>query len=71
MSFNALLLDGWSVVRSVIIFYKLNFHAPIGAFVLYSRTLPVLLQRWCSTCLVCVHTLTPREDRERPKSGIF
>ena len=21
-------------------------------------TLPVLLQRWCSTCLVCVHTLT-------------
>ena len=31
-------------------------------------TLPVLLQRWCSTCPVCVHTLTPRE---RPQSGIF
>ena len=27
--------------------------------------LPVLLQRWCSTCLVCVHTLTPRENRVR------
>ena len=34
-------------------------------------TLPVLLQRWFSTCLVCVHTLTPRENRERPESGIF
>ena len=34
-------------------------------------TLPVLLQRWCSTCLVCVHTLTPRENREGPESGIF
>ena len=29
-------------------------------------TLPVLLQRWCSTCLVFVHTLTPSENRERP-----
>ena len=28
-------------------------------------TLPVLLQRWFSTCLVCVHTLTPRENRVR------
>ena len=26
-------------------------------------TLPVLLQRWFSTCLVCVHTLTPKEYR--------
>ena len=34
-------------------------------------TLPVLLQRWCSTCLMCVHTLTQRENRERPESGIF
>ena len=34
-------------------------------------TLPVLLQRWCSTCLVSVHTLTPRENRERPESRIF
>ena len=34
-------------------------------------TLPVLLQRWCSTCPVCVHTLTPRENRERTESGIF
>ena len=34
-------------------------------------TLPVLLQRWFSTCLVCVHTLTPKENRERPESGIF
>ena len=30
-------------------------------------TLPVLLQRWFSTCLVCVHTLTPRENREKPE----
>ena len=28
-------------------------------------TLSVLLQRWFSTCLVCVHTLTPREYRVR------
>ena len=34
-------------------------------------TLRVLLQRWFSTCLVCVHTLTPRENRESPESGIF
>ena len=34
-------------------------------------TLQGLLQRWCSTCLVCVHTLTPRENREREESGIF
>ena len=26
-------------------------------------TLPVVLQRWCSTCLVCVHKLRPRENR--------
>ena len=30
-------------------------------------TLPVLLQRWFSTYLVCVHTLTPRENGERPE----
>ena len=34
-------------------------------------TLPVLLHRWFSTCLVCVHTLTPRENRERPESKII
>ena len=34
-------------------------------------TLPVLLQRWFSTCLVCVHTLTPRKHIERPESGTF
>ena len=28
-------------------------------------TLPVLLQRWCSSCLACVHTLTSRENRVR------
>ena len=27
-------------------------------------TLPVLLQRWFASCLVCVHTLTPRQNRE-------
>ena len=37
----------------------------------YSWTLPVLLQRRCSTCLVCVDTLTPKEKRERPEFGIF
>ena len=34
-------------------------------------TLPVLLQRWWSTCLVCVHTLTPRENRDLPESRIL
>ena len=34
-------------------------------------TLPVLLQRWFSTCLVCVHTLTPRENRERQSPEYF
>ena len=34
-------------------------------------TLSVLLERWCSTCLVCVHTLTPRENRERQEFGIY
>ena len=34
-------------------------------------TLPVLLQCWCFSLLVCVQTLTPRENRERPESGIF
>ena len=28
-------------------------------------TLPILLQRGFSTCLVCVHTLAPRENRAR------
>ena len=38
----------------------------------FFSTLPVLLQRWCSTCPVCVHTLTPRENRESPEySKIF
>ena len=37
----------------------------------FFSTLPVLLQRWCSTCLVCVHTLTPRENRLRQESGIY
>ena len=37
----------------------------------FFSTLRVLLQRWFSTCLVCVHTRTPRENRERPESGIF
>ena len=40
-------------------------------FMFFFWTLPVLMQRWFSTCLVCVHTLTPRENRERPESGIF
>ena len=38
---------------------------------LFFWTLPVLLQRLCFTCLLCVHTLTPSENRERPESGIF
>ena len=29
--------------------------------------MPVLLQRGCSICPVIVHTLTPRENRERPR----
>ena len=29
--------------------------------------LPVLLQRWCSTCLVCVHTLTLREKQRKAR----
>ena len=38
---------------------------------LFFWTLPVLLQRWFSTCLVCVHSLTTRENRERPESEIW
>ena len=34
-------------------------------------TLPVPLQRWCSTCLVCVHTLTLRENRENRVRNIL
>ena len=34
-------------------------------------TLPILLQRWFSTCLVCAHTLTPRENRERQSPEHF
>ena len=34
-------------------------------------TLPVLLQRWFSTCLVRVHTLIPRENRERLESEMY
>ena len=30
-------------------------------------TLPVLLQRWCSTCLVCLHTLTPRGKQRKAR----
>ena len=37
-------------------------------------TLPVLLQRWCSTCHLVVQArrpvYTPRKNRERPESGI-
>ena len=49
--------------RVFIVFYLIFFR--------FFETLPVLLQRWCSTCLVCVHTLPQRENRERPESGIF
>ena len=34
---------------------------PLNFVILW--TLPVLLQRWFSTCLVYVHTLRPRENR--------
>ena len=34
-------------------------------------TLPVLLQRWCSTCLVCVHTLTLRETEKGQSPEYF
>ena len=37
----------------------------------FLKMLWFLLQPWCSTCLVCVHTLTPSENRERQESGIF
>ena len=30
---------------------------------LFFWTLPVLQQRWFSSCLLCVHKLTPRENR--------
>ena len=33
-------------------------------------TLQFLLQRWCLTCL-CVHTLTPRRNREGPEFGKY
>ena len=34
-------------------------------------TLPVLLQHWFSTCLVCVHTLTTRENRDSQSPEYF
>ena len=37
----------------------------------FSELCQVLLQRWCSTCLVCVHTLTLRGSRERLESGKY
>ena len=30
-------------------------------------TLSVLLQRWCSTWLVCVHTLTPKKKQRKAR----
>ena len=34
-------------------------------FLWFFLTLPVLQQRWFSTCLLCVHKLKPRENRVR------
>ena len=34
-------------------------------------TLPVLLQRWFSTCLMCVHTLIPRESEKGQSPEYF
>ena len=44
-----------------------------SVFISYNTgcSLNIVLQRWCSACLVCVHTPTRRENRERPESGIF
>ena len=47
-----------------VIYRSLNIVFFPENFVIFSE-LPVLLQLWCSTCLVCVHTLTPRENRVR------
>ena len=57
------------IIRSASTGCSLNIVFFLKIFWLF-WTLPVLLQRWCSTCLVCVHTLTPRENRERPEMGI-
>ena len=35
-----------------------------------SLNIVCFLQRWCLTCH-CVHSLTPRGNRERPESGIY
>ena len=43
------------------IFFSLNFF-DFTELCLFCRS---------AGCLVCVHTLTPRENRERPESGIF
>ena len=41
-------------------------------FVIFLNSAIVLLQRWCSTSLCWgVHTLIPRENRERSESGFF
>ena len=52
--------DGTGCSLNIVFFLKMFF-----------VTLQVLLlQRLCLTCH-CVHTLTPRGNRERPESGIY
>ena len=51
------------------VFYKYCVFSKKKLWFFWTR--PALLQRWFSTCLVCSHTLTPRENRERPESRIF
>ena len=65
--FNYLDLRKFGLKRCVLSLSTGNTGCSLN-IVFFPSFLPVLLQRWCSTCLVCVHTLTPRERQE---FGIF
>ena len=49
-------------------FFLQGVHQILGFFLKilwFFLTLPVLLQRWCSTCRVCVHTLTGKTEKDQ------
>ena len=52
-------------------YYFRTFSRTILKILLFFLSLQDLLQRWCSTCLVYVHTLPPRENREGKSPEYF
>ena len=59
---HCLRYSGTGCILNIVFFLKMLW---------FFLTLPVLLQRWCSTCHLAVHTLTLRINRESPEFGIF